>query len=239
MLEHIHNDRIALVYIQSLVPQSLVPQSLVPQSLVPQSLAPQSSELAEDALRRAILRIRRNIRQHDVVMLLEASAICVVILPETVFIGAQAVGKRLSALLVDIEHEMKIFSGIAAYTLLQRLQCHSQVTVITDEEVAVEMPAVPFVRQVYDGDTLPYLACLSNYPTPRLLHLFPYALACRYRCVPVGVERGILTLATSQRLDHTLVEHFRAVTQRAIFQVRCEAGMIDDVLSYWQRIIFV
>jgi hypothetical protein len=87
-------------------------------------------------------------------------------------------------------------------------------------------------------DTLPYLAFLTSYPPPRLLHLVPYELACLYRCVPVGAERGVLTLATSQRLAQEVIMHFRTVTQRNIFQVRCEAGMIDDVLHYWKSIIF-
>jgi Type II secretion system (T2SS), protein E, N-terminal domain len=111
--------------------------------------------------------------------------------------------------------------------------------IVTAEKTEISIPRRPIVLPERTGNTLPYLAGLTNYPTPRLLHLFPYTLACRYRCVPVGVERGILTLATSQRLAPSLIEHFRTVTQHAIFQVRCETTMIDDMLNYWQRIIFV
>ncbi len=70
-----------------------------------------------------------------------------------------------------------------------------------------------------------------------VLHLLPYELACRYHCVPIGTERGALTVATGERLDHEVISHFREVTQRDIFQIRCEAGIIDEVLRYWQRIV--
>jgi Type II secretion system (T2SS), protein E, N-terminal domain len=82
---------------------------------------------------------------------------------------------------------------------------------------------------------MPYLAFLTQYPSQRLLHLFPYELAYRYRCVPVGAERGTLTLAASEPLDHTVIAYFQTLIQQRIFQVRCEASMIDDILRYWQR----
>jgi Type II secretion system (T2SS), protein E, N-terminal domain len=90
----------------------------------------------------------------------------------------------------------------------------------------------------YPGSTsLPQLAFLSHYPPLRLLHLFPYALAQQYQCVPVGAERGVLTVATSQRLEPAVIAHLQEETQRAIFQVYCEMSIIDDVLRYWQRML--
>jgi hypothetical protein len=71
-----------------------------------------------------------------------------------------------------------------------------------------------------------------------VLQLFPYSLACRYRCVPVGTERGVLTLAICQRLEQELITQFQEMTQHEIFQVRCEGGMINDLLSYWQNMLF-
>ena len=83
---------------------------------------------------------------------------------------------------------------------------------------------------------VPYLAVIADYPSRRLLHLFPYELACRYQCVPVGMERDMLTIGISQPLDDAIIAHFEQVTRHGIFQVRCEAGMIYDVLLYWQRV---
>lgn len=88
----------------------------------------------------------------------------------------------------------------------------------------------------YAGSVLlPHLAFLSHYPPLRLFHLFPYALAQQYQCVPVGAERGALTVATSQRLELEVITHLQAATQCVIFQVYCEMSIIDDVLRYWQR----
>ncbi len=83
--------------------------------------------------------------------------------------------------------------------------------------------------------TLPHLAFLTSYPPLRLFQTFPYALAQQYQCVPVGAERGVLTLATCQRLEPDTVAHLQGVTQQTIFQVRCELSLIDDVLRYWER----
>ena len=83
--------------------------------------------------------------------------------------------------------------------------------------------------------TLPHLAFLTSYPPLRLFQTFPYALAQRYQCVPVGAERGVLTLATCQRLEPDTVAHLQEVTQQTIFQVHCELSLIDDVLRYWER----
>ena len=90
----------------------------------------------------------------------------------------------------------------------------------------------------YPGSALlPHLAFLSQYPPLRLLHLFPYALAQQYQCVPVGAERGVLTVATSQLLEPEVIVHLQEATQRAIFQVYCEMSIIDDVLRYWERML--
>lgn len=84
---------------------------------------------------------------------------------------------------------------------------------------------------------LPHLAFLSHYPPLRLFHLFPHALAQQYQCVPVGAERGVLTVATSQRLEPEVIAHLQEATQRAIFQVYCEMSIINDVLRYWERML--
>ncbi len=90
-----------------------------------------------------------------------------------------------------------------------------------------------------EDEPLPYLSFLSSYPSQRLLHMFPYELASRYHCIPVGAERGVLTLATCERLQQETVLYLREVIQRNIFQVRCKAGMIDDVLRHWKQAIAV
>ncbi|MBV9228733.1 MAG: hypothetical protein JOZ18_05405 [Chloroflexi bacterium] len=186
------------------------------------------------ALRRAAQRIRCNVRRSDLVLLLDTS--CAIVLPATPLIGAQAVAKRIYTLLADIEYELQILSGSAAWTLLQHWQTEQALIVVNK---AVEVEAVSTLQSMaqlsQDLDTLPYLAFLANYPSHRLLNLFPYDLALRYRCVPVGADRGVLTLATCQRLNQEVVLHFQEVTQRDIFQVRCEAGIIEDVLCYWQN----
>ena len=82
----------------------------------------------------------------------------------------------------------------------------------------------------------PYLAFLTNYPPPHLLHLVPYELACRYQCVPLGAERRMLTVATCHWLNREVTAHLHAATRRKIFQVRCERATLDEVLHYWQRL---
>lgn len=90
----------------------------------------------------------------------------------------------------------------------------------------------------YSGSVLlPHLAFLTHYPPLRLFHLFPYTLAQQYQCVPVGGERGVLTVATSQCLEPAVIAHLQEATQRAIFQVYCEMSIIDDVLRYWERML--
>jgi MshEN domain len=102
----------------------------------------------------------------------------------------------------------------------------------------IRAESAPLFPDGYPGSALlPHLAFLSNYPPLRLFHLFPYALAQQYQCVPVGAERGVLTIATSQRLEPAVIAHLQEATQRAIFQVYCEMSIIDDVLRYWQRML--
>ncbi|MDQ2717472.1 MAG: hypothetical protein M3Z08_21465 [Chloroflexota bacterium] len=184
-------------------------------------------------LRRAALRIRGNIRRSDSVLLL--GKVCALVLPATPPTGAQAVVRRIEALLVDVEHEIQIICGAAAHNLWQRLQ--SKCAVVVDVDGAAEQLATPSLQEQRsdENDGMPYLAFLTQYPSPRLLHLFPYELANRYRCVPVGAERGVLTLAASEPLDHTTIAYFQTTIQQGIFQVRCEASMVDDILRYWQR----
>jgi len=196
-----------------------------------------ASEECASALPRAAQRVRRNIRRSDTVFLLER--ICAIILPATPFQGAQAVARRVSTLLVDIDYELQVFSGQSALSLWQRLQFR-YARVVSAGEPEVEHPhAYPVVewnaeRESVPAQSIPYLAFLANYPPHRLLHLLPYELACRYRCVPVGAERAMLTIGTSQCLDESVIAHMQEVTRRGIFQVRCEVSMIDDVLRYWQ-----
>ncbi len=196
----------------------------------------QVAEQAGLALSRAAQRIRSTIRRSDTVLL--SSTSCALLLPETPLEGAQAVARRIYALLVDVEYDLQILYGSAAYTLLQRLQVSHVVVSQKDphflEEASSKRQSLDYV---YEGEPLPYLAFLSSYPSQRLLHLFPYELADRYHCIPIGAERGALTLATCQRLQQEIVIYLREVTQHNIFQVRCEAGMIDDVLRHWQSTI--
>jgi hypothetical protein len=91
-------------------------------------------------------------------------------------------------------------------------------------------------QAVVPDASIPYLAFLEDYPPRRLFRLFPYDLACQYQCFPVGADRGMLTVGTCQRLAEHVIAHFRQVTKHGIFQVRCEAQLIDDVLRYWQRL---
>jgi len=192
----------------------------------------QASQQAAIALRRAAQRVKRNIRSGDTMLLFETS--CAVILPGTTTCGAQAVARRIYALLADIEFELQILYAETALTLLGRLGAGQAIVPMEREE----RPTQPTIMsRVTAGDELPYLAYLSSYPSQRLLHLFPYDLARLYHCVPVGAERGVLTLATCQRFDAELIAQFRNITQLNIFQVRCEAKMIDDILKYWRQML--
>lgn len=195
----------------------------------------QASQQSCIALQLAAQRIRRNVRSNDTVLLLDTN--CIIVLPDATVDGAQVVARRIYALLADVEFELQILCDDAALALLQRLQCERTINAVEKEEGRPQLPT-SMVRRALDGDELPYLAFLASYPSHRLLHLFPYELACRHHCVPVGAERGVLTLATCRSFDHELIVQFRNITQRNIFQVRCEASMIDDILKYWRRTMF-
>jgi MshEN domain len=190
-------------------------------------------EDSEASLARAAPRIRRNVRQGDTVLLAERA--CAIILSETTLESAQALARRLVVLLADVECELELLHGLAARELVERMQAARAVEIQYEEE---RSPAfLPEVEQAaLPGVSLPYLAFLADYPPRRLFRLFPYDLACQYQCFPVGAERDMLTVGTRERLDEQVIEHFRQVTKRGIFQVRCEARLIDDVLRYWQRL---
>jgi len=197
----------------------------------------QASQRSCLALQSAARRIRRNVRKSDAVLLLGVD--CVVILPNTEPEGVQAVARRIYALLANIEFELQFVYDNAAFALIARLQSAHAWLVEEYIEEEVQHTVIEERRTTSDASGLPYLAFLTSYPSPRLLHLFPYELACRYHCVPVGAERGILTLATCQQFKQELISEFHKITQRDIYQVRCEASMIDDVLKYWQRTLLL
>jgi hypothetical protein len=190
------------------------------------------------ALLQAARRIRRNIRLTDMLLFLEQ--VCALGLPATPLQGAQSVARRVSALLADIDCEIQTFYGLSALTLWQRMLTQHALVVGAEESQTGHPHVSPPAKQDHarvqeaPAQPMPYLAFLASYPSRRLLHFFPYELACRYRCVPVGAESDMLTIGTSQRLDESVIAHMREVTRRGIFQVRCDASMIDDVLRYWQ-----
>lgn len=199
------------------------------------------AETSASNVRRVARRICRNVRRSDCV--LYVGRVCAVVFPATPLAGAQAAARRLRELLVDVEFELQVLSGAAALTMLQHLRAHSAVVAQREEELDIPARQGQEQRerqeqeiQERDRDTLPHLAVLPQYPAPRILHLFPYELAARYHCVPVGAERTMLTLATSQHLETEVIAYFQELTRRNIFLVHCEASMIDDVLLYWQRI---
>lgn len=189
----------------------------------------------------AARRIRRQIRLSDSMLLLERG--CALLLPATPFSGAQAVASRIALLLTSISCELRVYHGATAQLVAQRLH-EAGARLLSREECQEVAPAIPQekerTRQVEQRGSalnrLPYLAFLTNYPPPQLLHLFPYELACRYQCVPVGEERRVLTLGTCRRLNHEIITQLRAATSREIFQVRCEATTIDEVLCYWRQL---
>ena len=193
----------------------------------------QASQRSCLALHRATRRIRRNVRRNDSVLLHGTN--CMILLPATLPEGAQVVARRIYTLLADIEFELQILYDRAAFVLMQRLQDGHLFTVVEECEAVYKPASVIPWRSDQKG--LPYLAFLASYPPHRLLHLFPYDLAHRYRCVPVGAERSVLTLATCKQLDQELISHFHDVTQHNIFQVRCEVELIEDILKYWKNTI--
>lgn len=138
---------------------------------------------------------------------------------------------------------MHVYHGATALLVLQHLREAGARPIGPEECDDLLSPTSLAPEQAEQADCqeisatpLPYLAFLTDYPSPRLLHLFPYELACRYQCVPVGTERKTLTLATCHWLNREIVAQLRTVTRREIFQVRCEVTIIDEVLRYWQRI---
>lgn len=185
------------------------------------------------ALRRAAERVRRNIRRTDTLLVQEKSF--AVLLAHTSLIGAQAALRRLEALLVDIDYDVQIVYGTAARLLMERMQAETVFPL--SERLSLSEPQQPVEHHEPERAQLPYLAFLAHYPSHRLLHMVPYELANRYHCIPVGVERGVLTLATHQPLDRECVALLCDATQRSIFQIRCEFELISDVLRYWERLI--
>jgi hypothetical protein len=212
------------------------------------------SEKSAASVRRVARRICRNVRQSDCV--LYAGSVCAVVFAGTPLSAAQAAARRLCDLLVDVEYELQVLSGASAVTMLQHLRAH-QAAVVQREDDADFSMYMSGRRERERGqglqeddeykrgesaesaerETLPQLSVLSQYPAPRVLHLFPYELARHYRCIPVGAERSILTLATCQHLEADVIAYFQEVTRRNIFLVRCEEHMVEDVLLYWQRIL--
>lgn len=192
------------------------------------------------ALPLAARRICSQVRSFDSVLLL--GRICVLLLPATPFSGAQAVAGRIAQFLTNVPCEMHVYHGTTALLVLQRLRDAGATLVAREEFAQLVTPTLPVEarpgrseKKDASADALPYLAFLTNYPAPHLLHLFPYELACRYQCVPVGAERNMLTLATCHWLNREIVAQLRTATRRGIFQVRCEVTMIDEILRYWQR----
>jgi hypothetical protein len=189
----------------------------------------------------AASRIRRQVRYQDSVLLLERA--CALLLPATPLTGAQTVASRVSLLLSDVPCDVQVYHGATALLVLQRLQEAGAETIEHEESLDLPAPTTQVQARAEQRktpgtplDPLPYLAFLASYPSPRLLQLFPYDLARRYQCVPLGTERNMLTLATCHWLNREVVAQLHTVTNRGIFQVRCEITIIDEVLHYWQRI---
>ncbi|GHO88723.1 hypothetical protein [Dictyobacter formicarum] len=203
----------------------------------------QTENQSQHVLQRAAQGIRRIIRCNDSIILLEAMHSCAILLPMTPLEGAQAVAQRISALLVHLQVDVQIVYAEAAQALIQRIrddwEVAQAVMIEASQLETAEKNNTPGINSNtclgYQSEPWPYLAFLNRYPTKRLLQLFPYELACRYRCVPIGTERGILTLATQQRLEADIVGLLRKAVRRNIFQVHCEISIIEDILQYWQR----
>lgn len=193
-----------------------------------------------DAFRSIARRLRREVRAYDSVLQRETG--CALLLPATPFSGAQAVAGRIAPLLSGFPYQLHVYHGATALLVLERLRKSGASPVSMEEsdetlpsDAPPQEPLRQFAEQERASRPLPYLAFLSDYPPSHLLHLFPYDLACRYQCVPVGSERKMLTLATCHGLNREIVAHLRTATRREIFQVRCEMTIIDEVLRYWQR----
>lgn len=193
------------------------------------------------ALAPAARRMRRQVRFQDSVFLLETA--CALLLPTTPLAGAQAIASRISPLLSGFSYELHIYHGATALIVLQHLREAGARQIAREECAELFSPgapdeglASPTEQEKTASNPLPYLAFLTSYPSPRLLHLFPYELACRYQCIPLGTERRALTLATCHWLNREIIAQLRTATRREIFQVRCEVTIIDEVLHYWQTI---
>jgi Type II secretion system (T2SS), protein E, N-terminal domain len=194
------------------------------------------------ALQLAVRRICRLARLSDTILLLEN--ICALLLPATPFSGAQALAHRLALLLADIPHALQVYHGTTALLVLQHLHEAGARSISSQDCAEIPLSVTQVKLQIEPEEekksthpgVLPYLAFLAHYPPPGLLHLVPYELACRYQCVPLGIERNVLTLATCRWLNREIVTQLRAATRRGIFQVRCESSIIDEVLHYWRRL---
>ncbi|HLX39376.1 MAG TPA: hypothetical protein VKR42_02545 [Ktedonobacteraceae bacterium] len=204
----------------------------------------EATEQSGAALQRAMPRIRHTIRGTDLVFF--HGVTCAVVLPATPIAGAQVVARRLSALLVDVEYSTHVLYGAAAQAALSRLRYMRAVEVSVDVASpgnGIRSIGAPLVRDEAQSAldagsaSLPHLAYLAHYPSLRLFHHFPYALACQYQCVPVGAERGVLTIATCHHLEPPVIAHLQTETRRTIFQVYCEMSIIEDVLRYWERML--
>lgn len=201
------------------------------------------TDRAGPALPAAARRILRQARGHDSILLLETT--CALLLPAMPFSGAQAVARRISPFLSSFACKVQVYHGTTALLVLQQLH-EAGARPLTQEECDDPLsPAAPLTERAHqhqeeprdaDATPFPHLAFLTNYPAPRLLHLLPYDLACRYQCVPVGSERKKLTLATCRWLDDEVLAQLQMVTRREIFQVGCEVSIIEEVLRYWQRV---
>lgn len=151
--------------------------------------------------------------------------------------------RRISPLLSGFPCQLHVYHGATALLVLQRLHEGGVGTIVRAESADKLSPTTCQGEQVSQTGSqewaptpLPYLPFLADYPSSHLLHLFPYELACRYQCVPVGSERKMLTLATCHWLNREIVAQLCTATRREIFQVRCEMTIIDEVLRYWQRV---
>ncbi len=200
-------------------------------------------------LLRVARRIRKQVRSRDTVLLLEDG--CALVLPATSMPGAEAVARRVSMLLVDVETHVQVLYGAAALEMLRRLQAQGAKVLEpdecseaqTEECIAKRIAQVGLKKAAFSEpwtepmQAMPYLAFLSHYPSRRLLHLFPYELACRYSCIPIGAERDMLTLGTARWFEQEIIARFSEATGRGIFQVRCELSLIEDVLRYWESLL--
>lgn len=193
-----------------------------------------------NALSGAVKRIHSHINVAHSMLLREGC--CALLLPTTPFSGAQALANRLGQFLVNLRHEIHVYHGTTAYLIVQRLQASGAIT-IKDAQNTIHRASVELSTTLEQNEikeisprSIPHLAFLTQYPAPALLHLFPYELACRYQCAPIGATRNMLTLATCHWLNREIIKHIRTTTRRGIFQVHCEVTIIDDILRHWQRL---